>query len=40
VPLHENDSRCQAVLKEYQPQTEAKRESPFAILAGLKQKQP
>jgi uncharacterized protein len=40
VPLHENDSRCQAVLKEYQPQADAKRENPFAILAGLKQKQP
>lgn len=40
VPLHENDSRCQGVLKEYQPQADAARESPFAILAGLKQKQP
>jgi len=40
VPLHENDSRCQSVLKEYQPQADEPRESPFAILEELKQKQP
>jgi len=39
VPLHENDSRCQSVLKEYQPQADEPRESPFAILEELKQKQ-
>ena len=40
VPLHaEDDSDCREFLKDYQPGDEA-RESPFAVLAGLKQKQP
>ncbi len=40
VPLHaEDDSDCNAFLKDYQPGDET-RESPFAVLAGLKQKQP
>ena len=39
VPLHaEDDNDCRAFLKDYQPGDGA-RESPFAVLAGLKQKQ-
>ena len=40
VPLHVDDSRCQGVMKDYQPPEGETRENPFAVLAELKQKQP
>ena len=40
VPLHEQDARCEDILKDYQPAVDETRESPFAVLAKLKQKQP
>ena len=39
VALHGDDSRCRGTLKDYQPQEGEARESPFAVLAELKQKQ-
>ncbi len=40
VPLHQQDARCEGITKEYQPAAGETRESPFAVLAKLKQKQP
>jgi uncharacterized protein len=39
VPLHVDDGRCRAFTKDYQPPKSETRPSPFAVLAGLKQKQ-
>ena len=39
VPLHGESEECQGLLKRYQPPAEDPRENPFAVLAGLKQKQ-
>jgi uncharacterized protein len=39
VPLHVNDGRCQAFTKDYLPPKSKTRPNPFAVLAGLKQKQ-
>jgi uncharacterized protein len=38
VPAHADDGRCHEFVKDYQPPQSAKRENPFAMLAGLKQK--
>ncbi|MGB5261443.1 MAG: YceD family protein [Gammaproteobacteria bacterium] len=40
VPLHQRDARCEGIMKDYQPSANETRESPFAVLAKLKQKQP
>lgn len=39
VPLHRDSGRCNADLKAYKPPEDEQRENPFAVLAGLKQKQ-
>jgi DUF177 domain-containing protein len=39
APVHEDANECHGIYKEYQPSTNAQRENPFAVLAGLKQKQ-
>jgi uncharacterized protein len=39
VPLHRDSDRCNADLKAYKPPEDEQRENPFAVLAGLKQKQ-
>lgn len=39
VPLHQQDARCEGIMKDYQPSADETRESPFALLAELKQKQ-
>ena len=40
VPMHQEDARCEGVMKDFQPARDETRESPFAVLAELKQKQP
>ena len=40
VPLHQDNARCEDIMKEYQPAGDERKESPFAALAELKQKQP
>jgi uncharacterized protein len=40
APLHEGDARCEGITKDYQPIADETRESPFAVLAKLKQQQP
>ncbi len=39
APVHENVDECHGLDKDYRPSTDAQRENPFAVLAGLKQKQ-
>jgi len=39
VPLHVEDARCKEFVKDYQPPESETRESPFAVLAELKQKE-
>jgi len=39
VPLHRVSDGCNADLKAYKPPEDEQRENPFAVLAGLKQKQ-
>jgi len=39
APVHENADECHGLYREYQPSADAQRENPFAVLAGLKQKQ-
>jgi uncharacterized protein len=39
VPVHDTDVRCQEFLKAYRSPDGATRDNPFAVLAGLKQKQ-
>ena len=38
VPVHEDDDRCQGLMKDYQAPEREPRENPFAVLAELKQK--
>jgi uncharacterized protein len=38
VPVHEDESDCRGLLKDYQPSGSEARENPFAVLAELKQK--
>lgn len=40
VPSHTDDAQCEEIMREYQPAGSEQRESPFAVLAKLKQKQP
>jgi uncharacterized protein len=39
APVHEAPDVCHGLYEDYQPSTDAQRENPFAVLAGLKQKQ-
>lgn len=39
APVHEDLNECHGLYEAYQPPAEAQRENPFAVLAGLKQKQ-
>ena len=39
VPLHGESDDCPGLIKNYQSPVEEQRENPFAVLAGLKQKQ-
>jgi uncharacterized protein len=39
APVHEDMNECHGLYENYQPPAEAQRENPFAVLAGLKQKQ-
>jgi uncharacterized protein len=39
APVHEDLDECHGLYRDYQPSEEAQRENPFAVLAGLKQKQ-
>ena len=39
VPVHDKDARCHEFVKAYRSPEGAKRDNPFAVLAGLKQKQ-
>jgi uncharacterized protein len=39
APVHENTGECHGLYKDYQPSADVQRENPFAVLAGLKQKQ-
>ena len=39
VPAHEDDAQCHDFVKAYRPQESNTRKNPFAVLAGLKQKQ-
>jgi uncharacterized protein len=39
APVHEDPGECHGLYKDYQPSNDAQRENPFAVLAGLKQKQ-
>ena len=38
VPAHADNSKCYEFVKNYQPEQQAERENPFAMLAELKQK--
>jgi uncharacterized protein len=38
VPVHADEGKCNEFVKDYQPQRQAERENPFAMLAELKQK--
>ena len=38
APVHEDPDECHGLQKDYQPSEDARRENPFAVLAGLKQK--
>jgi uncharacterized metal-binding protein YceD (DUF177 family) len=39
APVHDDLNECHGLYEDYQPPAEAQRENPFAVLAGLKQKQ-
>ena len=39
APVHGETDECHGLYQDYQPSADAQRESPFAVLAGLKQKQ-
>ena len=39
APVHEDPDECHGLHKDYQPSDDARRDNPFAVLAGLKQKQ-
>jgi uncharacterized protein len=39
APVHEDPDECHGLCRDYQPSSDAQRENPFAVLAGLKQKQ-
>jgi uncharacterized protein len=39
APVHEDPGECHGLYEDYQPSDEVQRENPFAVLAGLKQKQ-
>lgn len=39
APVHEDTDECRELHKDYQPSADARRENPFAVLAGLKLKQ-
>ncbi|HYQ71411.1 MAG TPA: YceD family protein, partial [Gammaproteobacteria bacterium] len=39
APVHDDPGECHGLHKDYQPSDDVQRENPFAVLAGLKQKQ-
>ncbi|MGD2113143.1 MAG: hypothetical protein PVI50_07140, partial [Gammaproteobacteria bacterium] len=39
VPAHADDAQCHEIVKAYRSPENGTRENPFAVLAGLKQKQ-